>query len=170
MSSAGVSAAAEFVDNALQRESTWERATEYEAHLGGGNNSMRFYGASVGAVRASIRDLQRRHPHLSHDEVTALSSELWLPPVYERRLAAIVLLQGALPLLKNSDLTRLEGFLRDSHSAALADPLIRDVIAPLVAGLDPAHRAKADVALDRWTGDANAWLRQAATLGRAWGR
>ena len=76
---------------------------------------LRFYGASVGAVRGTVRDADRRYPGMSHDEVTALAAELWSEPVYERRLAAIVLLQRHLAVLRGSDLTRVEQFLRDAR-------------------------------------------------------
>ncbi|MEB0015208.1 DNA alkylation repair protein, partial [Glaciimonas sp. Cout2] len=77
----------------------------------------------------------RRYPGLTHDEVTALSTELWDVPVFERRFAAVVLLQSNVALLTNTDLTRIEGFLRDARLAALADPLARDVTRPLVGRL-----------------------------------
>src|SRR5215207_2723672 len=127
-----VSDPGDFVDLCLQREGSWERAEEAKARLG---SSLGFYGASVGAVRGTIRDLARRHRDLSHDEITALSSELWAVPVFERRLAAIVLLQSNVWLLDNSDLTRIEGFLREARLRALVDPLAVDVTGPLVAGL-----------------------------------
>ena len=73
--------AAEFVDAALQRESSYERAIADAQRLGGG---LRYYGASVGAVRGAVRDASRRYRGLGHDGVTALSSELWSEPVFER--------------------------------------------------------------------------------------
>ncbi|MHC5795492.1 DNA alkylation repair protein [Lacisediminihabitans sp. FW035] len=160
-----MSDAGDFVDAALQLEGTWRRALADEARIG---SDLRFYGASVGAVRGTIRDLGRRHPGLGHDEITALSSELWGPPVFERRLAAIVLLQTHVRLLGNSDLTRLEGFLRDARTPALADPLITDVLVPLVEGLDAPALGRANIALARWSADSNPWLRRAAAaLGHA---
>ncbi len=57
------------------------------------------YGASVGAVRGTVRDAGRKFKGLGHDDVHSLASELWgrpgpgRRPVYERRLAAVVLLQ-----------------------------------------------------------------------------
>ena len=154
-----MSNAGDFVDSALQLEATWQRAIDDEARIG---SYLQFYGASVGAVRGTIRDVAHRYPGLGHDEITALSSELWLPPVFERRLAAIVLLQTHVRLLVNSDLTRLEGFLRDARTRALAEPLIREVISPLIGGLDASGRARANTALDRWAADSNPWLRYAA--------
>jgi hypothetical protein len=156
-----VSDAGDFVDAALRRESSWERATEEQARLGG---DLRFYGASVGAVRGTVRDASLRYPDMSHDEITALSSELWLMPVFERRLAAVVLLQSNLRLLRNSDLTRIEGFVRGARLRALVDPLAVDVIGPMIDWFDPVSRARADTVLDRWAHDDDPWLRRAALL------
>lgn len=156
-----MSDAGEFVDAALQRESSWSRAEEDRARLG---SELRFYGASTGAVRGTIRNAARRYPDMAHDEVTALSSELWRVPVFERRLAAIVLLQSHVRLLGNSDLTRVEGFLREARLRALVDPLAIDVIGPMIESLDSQNRARADAALDRWAGEGDVWLRRAALL------
>lgn len=154
-----MSAAGDFIDATLQLESTWQRALDQAARIG---TDLQFYGASVGAVRGTIRDLGLRYPGQSRDEITALSSELWLAPVFERRLAAIVLLQSHLPMLDNTDLTRLEGFLRDARTCALADPLTVEVIAPLVEALDGAGRARANRATTRWGVEDNPWLRRAS--------
>jgi hypothetical protein len=155
-----VSAAGDFVDVTLQAEGDWYRAADAQARLG---STLRFYGASVGAVRGTIRDLARRHPGMTHDEITALSSELWTVPVFERRLAAIVLLQSNLKLLKASDLTRLEGFVRDAGLNALIDPLALDVIGPLLGLLAAPEHSRATAVLTRWAqGDAT--LRRAAEL------
>lgn len=156
-----MSDAGEFIDLALQRESSWSRAEESEAGLGSGH---RYYGASVGAVRGTVRDTLRRHPGLTHDDITALSSELWDVPVFERRLAAVVLLQSSVRLLVNTDLTRIEAFVRSSRLGALVDPLAIDVVGPLIAGLDAAVRVSADRVLDRWVLDPDGWLRRAAVL------
>jgi hypothetical protein len=152
---------AEFVDATLRREGDEYRAAAERERLG---SDLAFYGASVGAVRGTVRDALRRHPGLTHDEVTALSSELWAPRVFERRLAAVVLLQSRVSMLRNSDLTRIEGFVRDARSRALVDPLAVDVIGLLVESLDGAGRTRADAALDRWSVEPDAWLRRAALL------
>ena len=145
-----MSAAGEFVDTTLQNESSWYRAEADQARLGG---TLSFYGASVGAVRGTIRDAGRRYPGLGHDEITALSSELWAAPVFERRLAAVVLLQTHVRLLRASDLTRIEGFLRQAELTALIDPLTTDVVVPLVTGLDAPARARALAVIERWAVD-----------------
>ena len=156
-----MSAAGEFVDDTLQREASWYRAEKMRHRFGSG---MQYYGASVGAVRGTVRDALRRHAGLTHDEITALSSELWEVPVYERRLAAVVLLQSKLELLTNSDLTRMEGFMRDAHMPTLVDPLAVDVVGPLVERLGGQARVRADAVLDRWAGDPEVWLRRASLM------
>lgn len=158
-----MSDAGTFVDATLQAEGDLYRAAAEQDRLG---SDLRFYGASVGAVRGTIRDVARRHPGLTHDDVTALSSELWAVPVFERRLAAVVLLQSNVHRLVNSDLTRIEGFLRSAGLNALVDPLAVDVVRPLLERLDALGRARADSVLDRWAGDSDPWLRRAALLTR----
>ena len=158
-----MSDAGDFIDLALQRESSWSRAEESEARHGTGH---RYYGASVGAVRGTVRDALRRHPELTRDNITALSSELWQVPVFERRLAAVVLLQSSVRTLTNTDLTRIEGFIRSAQLGALVDPLAVDVVGPLIAGLDVVSRVRADRVLDRWARDPDGWLRRAALLAR----
>ena len=156
-----MSDAGEFVDYTLQMESTWERAEELSERLG---EALKVYGASVGAVRGTIRDALKRYKNLSHDDVTALSSELWEEPVFERRLAAVVLLQTKVGLLINTDLTRIEGFIRNAGTRELVDPLATDVVRPLLARLDGLARERADRVLDRWATDPDAELRRAAAL------
>lgn len=156
-----VSDAAEFIDASLQREGSWSRAEAAQSRLG---SALGFYGASVGAVRGTVRDAGRRHPGLSHDDITALSSELWAVPVFERRLAAVVLLQSNVRLLTNADLTRIEGFVRHARLRDLVDPLAVDVIGPMMEGLDVLGRVRADAVLDRWIREPDMWLRRAALL------
>ncbi len=165
MSGASAGGPAEFIDESLQYESSWERAEDHERRYGPG---LEYYGASVGAVRGTIRNAERRYPDLGHDDVTALASDLWFRPVFERRLAAVVLLQSAVHLLRHSDLTRIEGFLRSAQLRELVDPLAVDVVGPLLLRLtaqDAAQDAtRAATVLDRWATADDPWLRRAAVL------
>jgi hypothetical protein len=154
----------EFIDAALQYEGDWWRGDAERERLA---SSLRFYGASVGAVRGTVRDAQRKFRGMTHDDVTALSSELWAEPVFERRLAAIVLLQSNVGLLLHSDLTRIEGFVRSAEHHELVDPLVTDVVRPLLARLDDTSRSRALVAVTRWAQENNASLRRAAGLALA---
>jgi hypothetical protein len=156
-----VTEAAEFIDESLQYESSWERAEDHERRYG---TDLEYYGASVGAVRGSVRNAERRYPGLGHDDVAALASELWAKPVYERRLAAVVLLQSASGLLRHSDLTRIEGFLRSARLRELVDPLAVDVVGVLLHRLTGQDALRARAVLARWAGADDAWLRRAAVL------
>ena len=65
-----MSAAADFIDEALHYESSWERAEEYERSWG---EVLTYYGASVGAVRGTVRNAMRKFPDQGHDDLTALA-------------------------------------------------------------------------------------------------
>lgn len=142
-----MSDAGDFIRAALEYEGDVWRAQDVRERLGAGLDST---GASVGAVRGTVRDALKKFRGLGHDDVTALSSELWEPPVFETRLAAIVLLQSRAALLRASDLTRLEGFVRDARVDELLAPLARDVILPLRESTAGAARDRVDGVLDRW--------------------
>ncbi|SKA93224.1 DNA alkylation repair enzyme [Agreia bicolorata] len=163
MASQRIVEACELVDEALQYESSWQRAEEHRARFGG----VGYYGTSVGAIRASLRDTLRRFPELTHDEITALSSLLWAADVYERRLAAVILLQSRLDVLIVSDLTRLEGFLRSGTVDELSFVLARDVIRPLVLSLGDRDRARAESVVARWSESESPGLRRAAQIAAA---
>jgi 3-methyladenine DNA glycosylase AlkD len=152
---------ADFIDRILRAEGTEVRAGANADRIGMG---LRFYGASVGAVRGAVRDGTRRYPGMSHDEVTALASELWSEPVYERRLAAIVLLQRHLAVLRGSDLTRIEQFLRDAPVPELVDPLATDVVRPLLEQLEEPDATRARGIIQRWSEADDPNLRRAAGL------
>ncbi len=153
--------AAEFIDRTLRAEASEWRADADAERIGGG---LRFYGASVGAVRGTVRDAGRRHPGMTHDEVTALASELWTPPVFERRPAAIVLLQRHVGMLRGSDLTRIEQLLRDARVPDLVDPMAADVVRPLLGRLDGMEAERARRIVDRWAGEDDPNLRRASSL------
>ena len=159
--------AAGFIDATLQNEGAWYRAEAVESRVGG---ALASYGASVGAVRGTVRDAGRKFTDLAHDEVTALASLLWgqpgpgRKPVYERRLAAVVLLQSRVAVLRHTDLTRLEGFIRSAHTGELVDPLIADVVVPLLKALEGNDRQRADAVITRWHQDPDTWVRRAAFL------
>lgn len=162
-----VAVAVEFVDRTLQNEGSWYRADDVENRLGA---QFASYGSSVGAVRGTVRDALRKYKALDHDALMQLASALWgqprpgSRPVFERRLAAVVLLQATGGLLRHTDLTRIEGFLRSAGTRELADPLLADVLAPLLARLSGRDRQRAGVILDRWRTDPEPELRNAAAF------
>jgi len=160
-----VSAAVDFVDRTLQNEGAWYRADDVGNRLGWALDS---YGSSIGAVRGTVRDTLRKFKDLDHDATVVLASALWgqprpgSRPVFERRMAAVVLLQSRVRLLRHSDLTRLEGFLRSAQAADLVQPLLADVLVPLLSGLGERERQRAGVVLARWRDDSDPQLQAAA--------
>ena len=160
-----VTVVAAFIDRTLQNEGAWYRADDVEGRLGG---QLASYGSSVGAVRGTIRDALRKYKDFDHDAVVQLASALWGQPkpgsraVFERRLAAVVLLQSRESLLRHSDLTRIEGFLRSADTSELTEPLLADVVAPFLARLGGRDRQRAHVVLARWRTDSDSRLRSAA--------
>lgn len=155
-----MSEAADFIDAALQREASWERADGLNAL----DDGLRYYGASVGAVRGTVRDAGRKFRGMDRQGILVLSAELWFEPVFERRLAAVVLLQSHAGLLRHSDLARLERYIRDARKELLVDAVAVDVVGPLAARLSGPERAHAEEVLDRWAASADPWLRRAALL------
>ena len=147
-----MSDAADFIDAALQYEVSPHTYPADEP------DGLLHYGTSVGAIRGTIRDAMKRYPRMSHDEITALSSELWSAAVFERRQAAIILLQTRIDTLVANDLTRIEGFIRSAGSSALVDQLTSDVIDAMFALMDAATAARVRPVLARWAEDPDVAL------------
>jgi hypothetical protein len=147
-----MSEAADFIDAALQYE-----VSPY-SYASGEQDGLVRYGTSVGAIRGTVRDAGKRYPAMSHDEILALSSELWQPAVFERRQAAVILLQSHVDLLVANDLTRIEGFIRSAASGSLVDQLVADVVAPLLAAMDGQTLARVRTVVQRWAVDSDAVL------------
>jgi hypothetical protein len=147
-----VSEEADFIDAALQYE-----VSPYVYPIEEPDGLTR-YGTSVGAIRGTVRDARRRYPGMSHDDMAALSSELWAAPVFERRAAAIVLLQTFVESLVANDLTRIEGFLRTAASTALVEQLTADVLLPMFDRMDASTLARVRPVLARWVADPDATI------------
>lgn len=155
------SPAAAFIDHTLRAEaSEWRTWADSDASVGG----LRVYGASVGAIRGSVRDALRRHRGLRNEDITTLASELWAVPVFERRIAAIVLRHGQVHTLSGNDLTRIEGFLRDARIVELIEPLALDVVRPLLARLTGPEADHARRIVTRWASADSEGLHTAAAL------
>jgi hypothetical protein len=147
-----MSSAGNFIDSALQYEvSPYSYPTDEP-------DGLRRYGTSVGAIRGTVRDVLKRYPAMSHDEITALSSELWSAEVFERRQAAIILLQTSVDLLVANDLTRIEGFIRLAASRVLVDQLVTDVVGPMLARMDAPTLIRVQTVLGRWATDSDGTL------------
>ena len=144
------------IDAALRSHGAPERAVSERAYL---KSELEHYGVSVPAVRSVAKSVRRDHPELGHDELVALADALWAPPVHERRMVVVELLDLYADRLEPADMELLERFLRESRTWALVDGLAASV----VGGVVERYPETAAV-LDRWAVDDDFWIRRSALL------
>ena len=96
----------------------------------------------------------------THDDVTGLAAALWDTDVYERRLAAVIVLAQGIRLLTAGDLQDVTLMLRDAPMWSLVDPLAGDVAGKIAL----RDREGTSRTLDLWAGDGDFWLRRASLL------
>ena len=143
----------------LRAVGTPERAIGEKAYL---KSDLDFLGTTVWQIRAEVKAALADMDALDHDGLVALVEALWSEPIFERRMAATVLLDARSGLLVVDDLALMERLLRDSHTWALVDSLAGDVVASLLA----ADEKRTTRVLDRWAKDQDFWIRRSALL--AW--
>jgi 3-methyladenine DNA glycosylase AlkD len=80
--------------------------------------------------------------------------------MFERRMAATVLLERGTDRLSAADLPLIERLLRESKTWALVDGLSSDAVSRLVA----RDADEMTPTLDRWATDADFWVRRASLL------
>ena len=147
---------ADEMETQLRDLGTPERAAGTRRYL---KHDLDHLGATVWQVRRVVRATADERPELSHDDLIALAETLWSKPVFERRLAAAMLLEARVELLGPDDLGLLERLLRDSGTWALVDVLAGDVTGELIA-----RYPNAAARLDRWAADDDFWIRRSALL------
>ena len=147
------------LEGRLRDIGTPERAIGEKAYL---KSDLDFLGATVWQIRAEVKAALADMESLDHDRLVALVEALWSQPIFERRMAATVLLDARSGLLVVDDLALLERLLRDSHTWALVDSLAGDVVGSLLA----ADEERTSRVLDRWARDDDFWIRRSALL--AW--
>ena len=135
------------------------RAVQEKRYL---KSDLTFLGATVWQIRAEVKAAARTAPELDHDRLLAWAEALWSRPVFERRMAATILLELRTDLLTVDDLPLIERLLRESHTWALVDGLAADVVGALLA----ADLDRTMTVLDRWSSDDDFWIRRSALL--AW--
>ena len=138
---------------------TPERAIQEKRYL---KSQLTFLGATVWQIRAEVKATVRVAPTPDHDRLLALAEALWSKPVFERRMAATVLLELRTDLLSAEDLPLIERLVRESLTWALVDGLAADVVGAILA-TDPDLTTSV---LDRWSTDGDFWIRRSALL--AW--
>jgi 3-methyladenine DNA glycosylase AlkD len=144
------------VESELAACGTPERAAGEKQYL---KSELDFVGASLGDIRRVTRDLWREHRPMSHQDLVVLVEALWSSPLFERRMAAAILLELGADSLGVDDLPLLERLLRESRTWALVDWIAGDVVARMRIA-DPAVEAT----LARWARDDDFWIRRSALL------
>jgi 3-methyladenine DNA glycosylase AlkD len=148
---------ADGLERTLADLGTPERAASEQRYL---KSDLTFLGATVWQTERVVKDhLAGRH--LTHDDAVDLAVELWSVAVFERRMAAVMILKRSASVLTAADLSLLERFVRESRTWALVDGLAGDVVGRIVEA-DPGRAARV---LDRWARDPDFWVRRASLLG-----
>lgn len=150
---------AQSLERELRAAGSPERAVHEKAYL---KSSLEHAGASLPAIRGCAKSVYRAHPEFTGAEVLRLADELWSAPLFERRMAAVMLLDAYHDRFGPNELAEFERFIRDSHTWALLDGLATDAIARIVARA-PLDRS-VDAILRRWADDRDFWVRRAALL------
>ena len=134
-----------------------DRAAQEKAYL---KSDMEFFGESVWEIRRVAKAFVSGARPLEHGDLTALVEALWAKPVFERRMASVVLLELHPKLLTAADLPLIERLVRESLTWALVDALATDVIGGILT------RSPLEVApvLDRWSTDPDLWICRASLL------
>jgi 3-methyladenine DNA glycosylase AlkD len=150
---------ADALERSLAAIGTPERAAGEKAYL---KSDLDFLGATVWQVRAAVKAMVNDTPDLDHDQLIAMVEALWDSPIFERRMAATILLELRSGLLSVDDLALIERLLRASLTWALVDGLAGDVVGDILA----ADEDEVAPILDRWALDQDFWIRRSALL--AW--
>ena len=144
------------VADELRAVGTPERAAQEKRYL---KSELEFFGVTVPELRRGVRAAVRGYPGLDEAGMVAWAVALWRPPVHERRMAAVEILELAAPRLSADDLPTVGRLLRESGTWALVDGLAVNV-AGEIALRDP----RSWPAIDRWAVDPDFWLRRSALL------
>jgi 3-methyladenine DNA glycosylase AlkD len=147
---------AALIERDIRAAGSPSRAASEQNYL---KSSLEFSGTTVPAVRAIVTGWRRSQPDLTRERLTQLAAALWDGPIFECRLAAVILLTDRQRLLAAGDAALVEEFLRTADTWALVDGLAADVMGSLVERFPELL----DI-LDGWVADDNFWIRRSAML------
>jgi 3-methyladenine DNA glycosylase AlkD len=136
----------------LRRRGTSSRAAGEKRYL---KSDLAFLGATLADIRRSAGEASEG---LDRRGALDLATELWGTPVFERRMAAAIILDLHADELRSTDLRLIERLIRESKTWALVDVLAGDVVGKLAVRL-PIRRT-----LDRWARDEDFWVRRSSLL------
>jgi 3-methyladenine DNA glycosylase AlkD len=148
---------AALIERQLRAAGSPERAASEQNYL---KSSLEFAGATVPQSRAIVTAWRRAHPELTRQRLTEVAAALWDGPIYECRLAAVLLLTDRRALLQACDAALVERMLRTAGTWALVDGLAADVMGSLVERFG----GELHPTLDQWATDADFWIRRSALL------
>lgn len=151
---ASVATLAREIEAEMKRAGTPERAAGEKAYL---KSDLDFLGTKLGDIRRVARSVSE-DSRLDHVALIALAEELWSKPVFERRMAAVILLELNASELGPNDLGMIEQLIRGSKTWALVDGLAGDVVGEV------ALRHRIGRKLDGWARDEDFWVRRSSLL------
>lgn len=153
------------IEAELRAAGTPERAEHERAYL---KSDLVFLGASVPSTRRTVKGRAAEFAEASHDELRALVAVLWdepqEAPIYERRLAAVEILDLCSARLHHDDFELIERFLRSAQTWALVDGIAVNVVGAMARRVSAAGDLVVGATLDRWIGDGDFWVRRSALL------
>jgi 3-methyladenine DNA glycosylase AlkD len=150
-------ALADLLTDELRAVGDPDRAAQEKAYL---KSDLEFFGESVWEIRRVAKAFVTGAKPLAHDDLVLLVEALWAEPVFERRMASVVLLELHPKLLTAVDLPLIDRLLRESLTWALVDALATDVIGGILAQFP----VEVTPVLDRWSTDPDFWIRRASLL------
>lgn len=142
------------IETQLWRTGSPERAAGEKRYL---KSDLRFLGATLADIRRVARAASGVR-QLDRPGTLRLVEQLWSEPVFERRMAAAIVLELRAGDLRSEDLRLIERLLRDSRTWALVDVLSGDVVGEMNL------RLRIRRTLDRWARDKDFWVRRSSLL------
>jgi 3-methyladenine DNA glycosylase AlkD len=148
-------AAADELEAAIRAVGTPARAESEKKYL---KSDLTFLGATVWQTRDAVK-AYGANATLDHASLVTLVTALWSAPIFERKMAAVMLLDLHPALVDAADLPLLERLLRESLTWALVDALAGDTVGRIRLA-DPSVAET----LDRWATDPDFWIRRSSLL------
>ncbi len=144
------------IESTLRSAGDAQRAEGEKRYL---KSELEHVGASVPAIRRTVKTVLTSAGALNHDELIDAVRALWARPVHECRMAAVELLALRAHALGPADIELIERMLRESRTWALVDGLAASIAGPLVE-----RYPELSIDLDRWAVDDDFWIRRSALL------
>jgi 3-methyladenine DNA glycosylase AlkD len=140
------------IETELERTGTPEHAAGEKQYL---KSDMDFLGATLADIRRVARQAGKG---LDREGAARLVEELWSASIFDRRMAAALILDLHAGELRSEDLSMIERLIRESRTWALVDILSGDVVGEMQL------HVRIRRTLDRWAHDDDFWVRRSSLL------